>query len=420
LPPVTGEPVSAAEFAAAIEPLGPFEPQPRVAVAVSGGADSLAAGLLTRDWARSRRGEVLALVVDHGLRAESAGEARLTCSRLATAGVPSVLLTLDNVRHGPGLAARARTARHAALEAQCARRGILHLVFGHHAGDQAETVVMRMLAQSHATGLAGMAALTETQRVRRLRPLLGISPLRLRATVAGEGLSWVEDPSNADPAHLRARLRELRCDPAGTGAATRGLVTAAIHRGEARAAAEVEWAGELAQRVMIFPQGYALLSPGAIAPEALAALLAMLSGAAIPPPLAQVTKLAAEMAPATVAGIRILKAGRLGEGFLLAREPAACAAPVPAGPGAVWDGRFRVVRAVGEPGLTLGAWGADPVGDRRGLPISVLRSLPVLRRNGAVVRDATELLGADAPCIIFSPGRPASAARFLPSGAFSG
>src|SRR4051794_31539408 len=117
-------------------PLGPFEPAPRIAVAVSGGADSMAAALLARDWARRRGGSVVALVVDHGLRAESAAEAAVTRARLADMGIVAHGLTLEGLARGPGLAARARLARHAALAEAAAALGVLHLMFGHHAGDQ--------------------------------------------------------------------------------------------------------------------------------------------------------------------------------------------------------------------------------------------------------------------------------------------
>ncbi|MCW3477940.1 tRNA lysidine(34) synthetase TilS, partial [Limobrevibacterium gyesilva] len=179
-------------------PLGPFEPAPHLAVAVSGGADSMALALLARDWTRARGGRITALVVDHGLRAASAGEAACTRDRLAMLGIPARLFTLQGLGHGPALAARARAARYAVLEAACAKASILHLLLAHHAADQAETVAMRLLDRSGPAGLAGMAALVEAGRVRRLRPLLPVPPGRLRATLHAAGIAWVEDPSNAD------------------------------------------------------------------------------------------------------------------------------------------------------------------------------------------------------------------------------
>ena len=72
-----------AELAASLDSIGGFEAQPGVAIAVSGGPDSMALVLLADKWARQRGGRVWALTVDHGLRPESAGEARTVAGWLA-------------------------------------------------------------------------------------------------------------------------------------------------------------------------------------------------------------------------------------------------------------------------------------------------------------------------------------------------
>lgn len=82
--------------------LGPFGAAPRLAVAVSGGADSTALALLTQQWAAGRNASLLALVVDHGLRPDFAAEAALTAARLQARGIPRRLLTLTNLR-GPAI-----------------------------------------------------------------------------------------------------------------------------------------------------------------------------------------------------------------------------------------------------------------------------------------------------------------------------
>ncbi|MGC8476778.1 MAG: ATP-binding protein, partial [Acetobacteraceae bacterium] len=87
-------PLHPAAFAARMERLGPFPPAPRIAVAVSGGADSLALALLARGWARARGGDVLALIADHGLREESAAEAERTRRVLAGQGIAARVLRL--------------------------------------------------------------------------------------------------------------------------------------------------------------------------------------------------------------------------------------------------------------------------------------------------------------------------------------
>lgn len=130
-------------FAASIERLGPFEPNPVIAVAWSGGGDSTALLLLARDWVRTRGGRVVALHVDHGLRAESAAEAAMLEARARDWSVEFVALRWDGPKPRAGVLEAAREARYALLEAACARRAILHLLVAHNADDQAETVALR-------------------------------------------------------------------------------------------------------------------------------------------------------------------------------------------------------------------------------------------------------------------------------------
>jgi tRNA(Ile)-lysidine synthase len=400
-------PLPQGEFAVFMNGLGPFEPAPALAVAVSGGPDSLALCVLADEWARDRGGRVIALVVDHGLRPESASEAHVTRERLAGLRIAAVGLQTSGLRRGPALAARAREARHAALIAACVERGILHLLLGHHAGDQAETRLIREQAGSGPAGLACMPALLELARVRLLRPLLGVPPERLRATLAARRVGWVEDPSNADPAALRARVR-----PAAAAERER-LHAAALEAGLARAEERV--AAELAE-VAIRPAGFAIVRRGGMSAAAWSALIRMIAGAAYPPPSAAVRRLAADPGPCTLAGVRVMPAGRLGPGLLAVREQAGIAPPAPARDGAVWDRRFRIDGFAG-PGVTVGALGADAARLRgsRDLPAVVLRTLPALRLDGRLA--AVPHLGlADAlpdVRVAFDPPVPAACAPFL-------
>jgi tRNA(Ile)-lysidine synthase len=404
-----------------MERLGPFEPRPALAAAVSGGADSTALALLAQAWVAPRGGSLLALVVDHGLRPDSGAEAALTLARLAARGIPGRLLALQGLERGPGLAARARVARHAALARACAEAGLLHLLLGHHALDQAETLRMRADAGSGAAGLAGMAALMEGEAVRLLRPLLGEPPARLRAFLRAECVEWVEDPSNADPATLRARLR---ADLVGDAAAVANLLAGAHTRGAARTAAEHAVAAELARHVRLHPEGWAVLPPGLVSAPALAALLRTLAGRAYPVAADQVAALAAAPRAATLAGTRLLPAGRLGAPgeWLLLREAAAMAPPIPAAPGALWDGRFRLSpQARPAPGWQLGALGPDAVALRRlrpHWPAALLHTLPAIRDGDRVV--AVPALGHPEPAacaalaLRFAPAVPLAGAAFLP------
>ena len=217
LTPGDAQPVDAGTFARLMAPFDPFEADLAVAVAVSGGRDSLALALLTRDWAAARGGRTVALIVDHGLRSGSEEEAAGTRTLLDGLGIEAVVLRWSGMKPQSGLQAAARTERYRLLSAECRRRGILHLLLAHHADDQAETVTMRAARGSGPDGLAGMAALVERADVRLLRPLLAVSRARLTATLLALGVPWIDDPSNADPRFERARLRAA--SPSGTSVA---------------------------------------------------------------------------------------------------------------------------------------------------------------------------------------------------------
>lgn len=400
--------------------LGPFEPRPRLAAAVSGGADSMALVLLARHWAASRGGTVLALTVDHGLRPEARAEAALTLDRLAARGIAGRMLTATGLIHGPSLAERAREARYGLLLKACAAAAIPHLLLGHHRADQGETVMLRALSASGARGLSGMAALVETRFTRLLRPLLDVPPAWLRTFLMERGMAWVEDPSNRDQTARRARLRALGADADGTGDGTAAVAAAARAAGLGRAAEDARIAAILAERVTFRPEGYALLTPGPIAPAALAALLRTIAGSAHAPPLDRTAALARDPRPATLWGTRIMAAGRWGPGWLVMRETRAMADAVAARPGAVWDGRFRLRAApegdITEPGATFGPLGADAARfrDRRGPPAAIAHGLPAVRRDGRVIAVPHMGFGDTRWAVLFDPRNPAACAPFVP------
>ena len=418
------------EFAAAMERLGPFEPAPVLAVAVSGGGDSLALTMLADIWARARDGAVVGLVVDHGLRAEAAAEARVTARLLMGHGIAAHVLRLTGLAAGSALAERARVARYAALIDACEAAGVVHLLVGHHVADQAETVAARALRGSFSAGLAGMAALVELPTVRLLRPLLKVKPGALRALLRAKGIEWIEDPSNYDRRALRVRLRLMAGErdsgnrhqgkrDAGGGDGIALVAAAATVAGTARASAETQAAEVLGRLVSVRPEGFAVLADGAMPPAALGALIQAVGGASYPPAPQAVAALAAKPAPATLGGTRLLPAGRLGPGLLLVREAAAMAPPIHAVRGAVWDGRYRLARGAAPPaGTTLGALGADASLFRRRskLPAAVLRTLPALR-SGATLLAVPHLRYPDADTcarlnVLFAPPRPAAGAPF--------
>lgn len=400
-------------------PLGPFGPHPRLAVGVSGGGDSMALAWLARRWAAARGGAVLALIVDHGLRPESAAEAAAAAWRLAAAGIGARRLRLDPPPAGPDLSTAARAARHAALQAACRAEGIVFLLLAHTRADQAETQAYRALRGSGSAGLAAMAARRETAEVALLRPLLAVPPGVLRATCRAAGLAWAEDPTNRDPRFARARLRAWFADPLGAGPAIAARAGAAFRLGAARARAEAGLAGELASLVELRPQGFALVArPDALGPAAAARLVACIGGDAWPPP-AEAALALLRRGRGTLSGVVAGPAGRLGDGVLLAREAAAVAPPRAVGGAVLWDRRWRV-EAPAEARLIVGALGGDLPQAARRLPARVASMLPALR-DGAGRLVAAPSLGyaeADAPAavrVVFAPPEPLAGAAFLPA-----
>lgn len=371
------------DFAASLDRLGSFEPCPAIAVAWSGGGDSTALLLLSREWARARGGTLVALHVDHGLRANSGDEAKSLEARARELGIDFAGLRWEGPKPASGVLAAARDARYALLERACAARGILHLLVAHNLEDQAETIALRAERRSGPTGLAGMSAIVERAHIRILRPLLGAAHADLLATCVAAGVSWLEDSSNANQATARARLRADPPPPPDPKAA------------EIRRARESELAARLARAVALAPEGYArlrveALGTGDIAVEALARLARTIGGG--------VYGARRERAEGVLERLRGGSAATLGgcrfvpdrAGIVVAREAANLEADRPLVPGQeiFWDGRFVACLRGPATGLRLGALGEGGWTDlpaawrdtlRARIPLAARAVLPVVR-----------------------------------------
>lgn len=374
-------------FDAAMASFESFEHCPHLAVAVSGGGDSMALALLADGWARGRGGRITALTVDHGLRPEAAAEAAQVASWCRARGIEHVLLRRAGPALSSGIQAKARTARYRLLEAWCRERFVLHLLLAHQREDQVETVLMRIERGSNVDGLAGMSAVAERGAVRLLRPLLGVPRERLRAFLRSQGQGWIEDPSNRNPAFTRVRIRERLAAEGGSGR----LAAIAAGQGIERQGREALDAQLLARRLALHPAGFVVLDadafagPEAIGIAALAAMLLMVSGGDYPPRrerLARLHRALAEgLARRRTLGGCLIAPGRWN--ILFCREPAAVAGPMPLPPGgeAIWDRRFRISLDSGAPpGLRVGALGRDGPALARGLSKAVARAIPAAVR----------------------------------------
>lgn len=379
--------------------LGPFEARPHIAVAVSGGPDSLALTLLCHHWATARQGQAVALNVDHRLRAGSAEEAKRVRRWLAVHGIPCRSLVWKRAGGRPmaAIQAKARSARYGLMTGWCRRQGVLHLALAHHAGDQAETVLMRLSRGGGPDGLAGMSAIAAREGVRIIRPLLAMAPERLRATLAAVGQEWIEDPSNRNPVFERVRWR--RSIPAGL---VPELASAASEIGEERRRRESELADLLAA-ARIDPAGFLGLplaalrqAPAQLAERALSRCLIAIGGNPYAPSLASLARLRESLfkgsAGRTLGGCRIICRG---ERLLICREAAAARERIPAKAAKAlrWDGRFDIFatgasRAGRVTISRLGEAGRDrlPAATRdRSIPREAAAALPAFWRGGRAI-----------------------------------
>ena len=185
----------------------PIDPDARLAVAVSGGPDSLALLWLA---AAAFPGRIAALTVDHRLRAGSGAEAAAVAAWCATIGVPHATLVWADPDARRNVQAAARAARYALMGDWCAANGVGCLLTAHHLDDQAETLLLRLARGSGNGGLAGVRRVRDLcPGVRLVRPLLGVRRATLAAITAAAGWDAVDDPANHDPRHDRTAARAI-------------------------------------------------------------------------------------------------------------------------------------------------------------------------------------------------------------------
>lgn len=192
-----------------------------IAVAVSGGPDSMALCALLRAWnaQRAEPVEIHALTVDHRLRPEAADEAAMVHQALA--GWPHfrhVILVWEHEDHPASrLQEMARSARYDLMADYCKAKDIRCLYVAHHAGDQAETVLFRLAKGSGIDGLGAMRPLQQRGELTLCRPLLEVSKNDLIDFCEDHSIPFVHDPSNTKVQYARIRLRQSMSVLGGEG-----------------------------------------------------------------------------------------------------------------------------------------------------------------------------------------------------------
>lgn len=354
-------------------------------LAVSGGGDSMALLHLAH-----RAGcRIAAATVDHGLRAEAAGEAAMVARACAELGVPHVTLhwRWDGRGNLPDAARRGRID----LLARWAKgQGLAAVALGHSCDDVAETLLMRLDRKAGVDGLAAMAARRNAAGTEFIRPLLSVRRGELREWLRARAITWVEDPSNDDPAYDRTRARARVAAEGGPDA------LAALAHGYATLRHALEHrAGTVVARAVAIDRGDVLLDLSALSaagPDArrriLQAALIWVASAEYGPrsaALARFWEALAARQPAALMGV----AARVdGTRIRLYREARAVQGHgVPAG--AIWDGRWQVTGPENN-GLTIRALGASglalcPDWRATGLPRASLVASPAVWRGDGLV-----------------------------------
>jgi tRNA(Ile)-lysidine synthase len=174
-------------------------------VGYSGGLDSTVLLATASALAKSSGRSLTAVHVNHGLSPNAVAWERHCQHFCAARGIPLIVERVEVKRAGAGLEAAARDARYAAFARHVGPQDALLLA--HHAGDQTETLLLRMLRGTGVDGLAGMAVRTVLSGMTVLRPWLGVSRQALEAEAVRRGLSWIEDESNQSPQFDRNHLR---------------------------------------------------------------------------------------------------------------------------------------------------------------------------------------------------------------------
>jgi tRNA(Ile)-lysidine synthase len=338
------------DLAALFAPLNSLH---HIALAVSGGSDSMAMLHLVREWmeqdAQSRR--ITVLTVDHGLRAKAADEAAQVSQWCKEMHIPHVTLQWVGEKPTTGLQAKARQARYDLLAQWCLNHDIPAMLTAHTADDQAETVVMRQQRTSSDQSLAGIWPMRDWQGVRVVRPLLGLSRNNLRGFLKSRGVGWIDDPSNDDQQFERVRIRQgLKGDVAAAQIATVAQAHVLVAQASALAWLESSVVIDLTGLVHFAPAAFSKLT--ASAQDAALTMILVMSGAVQIPERKK--RLALRDWLISGVGLRRCLGGvvfaKRRASILVGREAGRISAEVTRIPPAgvlVWDSRFLITGPVG-------------------------------------------------------------------------
>ena len=197
------------EFIKIIEKKYTFEKKPLVAVAVSGGPDSMSLLFLVNAFIKYKKGNLIALIVNHRIRKNSKEEAKYVSTYLDKNNINSQILTVDKDNVTKKNMNEARNNRYNSLTKFCIQNNILHLFVAHHKDDNLETFLNRKIAGSDFYGLKSMSELSFYNRVNIIRPLLNFSKDALLSYNKKNKIEYINDPSNFNLDYTRPIIRNF-------------------------------------------------------------------------------------------------------------------------------------------------------------------------------------------------------------------
>lgn len=353
-------------------------PRP-IAIALSGGGDSLALTLIADAWARDAARDIAIINVDHRLRTESAVWTARCEALAARLGRPFHALAWEGDKPATGLPAAARAARHRLLADAARNLGARVVLMGHTADDLAEAEAMRAGGSTvpDPRAWAPSPVWPEGRGVFILRPLLDIRRADLRAWLGARGETWIDDPANDDPRYARSRARAGGLEP-----------------GPRLKPPPLELAGLASEQAGVITLARAVLRIAASADaRRFIALAAVCAGGGERLPAGARTERLTEMlradgsVDATLAGARVQADANHVRVFREAGEAARGGLAPVRGP-AVWDGRFEIAEAADIQRLSGLArrLPATQAAALKALPAAARGALPALvERCGAVI-----------------------------------
>ena len=182
----------------------------QIAVAISGGCDSMALTFVLNDFCKENKIKIQALTIDHGVRKNSKNEAKKVGELLKKLDISHKILTIPQkqIPH-KNIEANLREIRYGILTNFCKENHIEFLFVGHHVGDIAENFLIRLFRGSGLDGLSPMQKISEINGVKIIRPFLEISKDELKNYLIEKNISWFEDETNDDEKFLRNKIRKF-------------------------------------------------------------------------------------------------------------------------------------------------------------------------------------------------------------------